>query len=104
MEENCLLIIKTGFYYVRFHILMVVSMKMTDFRDVAPMIIALMIKAVSTSEMSVNFNKTTWHNIWEDRHFQDFINRIELHNSLTQVESISTTCATKIKHVNFISL
>jgi hypothetical protein len=31
-------------------------------------IIALMVAAVSTSDMSVNFYQTTWHNIPEDSH------------------------------------
>jgi hypothetical protein len=30
--------------------------------------IALMMKAVSTSKTSVNFYQTTWHNIPEDSH------------------------------------
>jgi hypothetical protein len=47
---------------------MSVSWKLTDVSEVltASIIRALMMEAVSTSEMSVNFYETTWHNIPED--------------------------------------
>jgi hypothetical protein len=45
---------------------MAASMKMTVFWDTAPC--ALMVEAASTSETSVNFYQTTWHNIPEDNH------------------------------------
>jgi hypothetical protein len=51
---------------------MVASMKMTVFWVVAPYslveVIALMMEAASTSEISVNFYQTTWYNNPEDSH------------------------------------
>jgi hypothetical protein len=56
---------------VRFQVLMAASMKFRFFWDVVPcshvevvfIIRALMMEAVCTSEMSVNFNVTTWRYI-----------------------------------------
>jgi hypothetical protein len=59
---------------IRFQLLTAASMKFRVFWDVAPcshdevasIIIAMMMEAVRTSEMSVNFNMTTWRYIPED--------------------------------------
>jgi hypothetical protein len=54
--------------FVRFQLLTASSIKMTVFWDVAPCnLVALIMEAVGTSETSVNFYQTTWHNIPEDR-------------------------------------
>jgi hypothetical protein len=48
---------------VRFQVLVVVSMKVIAFWDIAPcslVVIALMIEAVYFSETSVYFSETTW--------------------------------------------
>jgi hypothetical protein len=55
-------------YCVRFEVLTVASMKTAVF-----WVDALMIKAASTSEMSVTFYQTTWHNNPEDSHLQVFL-------------------------------
>jgi hypothetical protein len=54
---------------MRFQVLMVASMKFGVFWDVAPcsqVEVDLMMEAVCTSEMSVNFNLTTWRYIPKD--------------------------------------
>jgi hypothetical protein len=64
---------------VIFHVLTAASMKMIVFWDVAlcslieidQHFIALMMEAVSTSEMLVNFYQTTQCNIPEDSHLLD---------------------------------
>jgi hypothetical protein len=57
------------YYFVRFQVLTAGSMKMNVFWDVAPCsLIALMMKAASTSETSVNFHQITRRNISEDSH------------------------------------
>jgi hypothetical protein len=56
---------------VRFEVLVAASMKMAVFWVVVPPssgLIALMMEAARTSEMSVNFYQTTWHNNPEDSH------------------------------------
>jgi hypothetical protein len=55
---------------LRFQFLTAASMKMTVFWDATPcrLIIALMMKAVSTSETSVNFYQTTRRKIPEHSH------------------------------------
>jgi hypothetical protein len=50
-------------------------------------ITALLMEAVSTSETSVNFYKTTWHIIPEDSHlpsveFSGFLNSLHCHRNL----------------------
>jgi hypothetical protein len=53
---------------VKFQALKAMSMKMSVFWEAALyMVIALMMKAVSTYETSVNFNQTIRRNIPEDR-------------------------------------
>jgi hypothetical protein len=47
---------------------MAMSMKMAVFWDVVPWSLALMMEAVSTSDMSVTIYQTTQHNIPEDSH------------------------------------
>jgi hypothetical protein len=64
---------------VRFQVLTAASIKMAVFRVVVPCslaefylsfrgAIALMMVAASTSETSINFYQTTWHNNPEDSH------------------------------------
>jgi hypothetical protein len=51
----------------------VIWYKFTSVSEVlAASIIALIMEAASTSETSVNFYQTTWHNIPEDSHLHGF--------------------------------
>jgi hypothetical protein len=61
--KHSLDILKLVSYRVKLQVLMAASMKMTAFWHIA--IIALMMEAVRTSEMSVNFYETTRRNIPE---------------------------------------
>jgi hypothetical protein len=66
----------TFLIFVRFHVLKTARLKVTVFWDDAPCslvetdrrLTALMMKAVSTSEMSVHIYQTTRRNVLEDSH------------------------------------
>jgi hypothetical protein len=67
--------IKMNLKELRFQVLTAARMKMTVFWDVAPCSLiefdrCFPMEALSTSEKSVNFYETTWHNMPEDSHLQ----------------------------------
>jgi hypothetical protein len=86
------------YFFMRFQVLTVASMKMTVFWDVAPCSLvevyqcfrgacclthrgALTMEAASASETSVNFYQTTWHNIPEASHLQNIFWLVNMYSN-----------------------
>jgi hypothetical protein len=81
---------------VRFQVLMAASMNFRVFWDV----IALMMGAICTSEMSVNINLTTWCYIPEDSKLQDKCSLVSRHQNKITIPGVTSLFSQKVSHLS----